>query len=357
MSKSPPSPSSVNGAMVAAQLNAHLLKLISPPVLPSQVKTLLLATAELTSQPSRRNDPVAAFLWCTAAVVAFTALATFAKSLIESGIPAFEVVFFRNLFATLIFSPLLLSRGVELVETTRPGLYGWRCTVMLCAMLLWFSALALVPMAELTAISYLAPLFGTLGAALFLGEVLRARRVTALLIGFIGAMIILRPTGSAMGLGQLLAVLAAMSAAVAGILIKQLTTGTDDPAKIVFLTHLIMVPLSLGPALWVWSWPGIESVPFMIGMGIAATLGHLCLTRAYASADASLVMTFEFTKLPIAAFIGFAVFGERIDGWTWVGAAIVFASALYVTHREAKLRKAALQPPDDDWTGVTRLMR
>jgi drug/metabolite transporter (DMT)-like permease len=136
-----------------------------------------------------------------------------------------------------------------------------------------------------------------------------------------------------------------------------LASGSEDPAKIVFLTHLIMVPISFLPALWVWQWPPLDALPLMFGIGIAATLGHLCLTRAYASADASLVMTFEFTKLPIAALIGFLVFGELIDGWTWVGATVVFASALYVTRREALLRQAQMQPQDDDWTGVTRLLR
>jgi drug/metabolite transporter (DMT)-like permease len=136
-----------------------------------------------------------------------------------------------------------------------------------------------------------------------------------------------------------------------------LTAGSDDPAKIVFLTHLIMVPLSLGPALWVWTWPSADALPLMIGLGLTATLGHLCLTRAYSSAEASLVMTFEFTKLPIAAGIGFVVFGELIDGWTWVGATIVFASALYVTQREAQIRKAQIAQRDEDWTGVTRLLR
>ncbi|MFM2421876.1 MAG: polymerase sigma-54 factor [Pseudomonadota bacterium] len=300
---------------------------------------------------------MAAFLWCTAAIVAFTALATFAKALINSGLPAFEVVFFRNLFATLIFSPLLLTRGRELVTTRRYGLYGWRCFVMVGSMLLWFSALALIPMAELTAISYVAPLFGTLFAALFLGERLRIRRMTALVVGFIGAMIILRPAGSALGLGQLLALLAAICSAVAAILIKQLTSGSDDPAKIVFLTHLITVPVSLGPALFVWRWPVLDMLPMMIGLGVAATLGHLCLTRAYASADASLVMTFEFTKLPVAAFIGYIVFGELIDGWTWVGATIVFLSAFYVTRREAQLRRQAMNEAlEEDWTGASRLM-
>jgi drug/metabolite transporter (DMT)-like permease len=181
--------------------------------------------------------------------------------------------------------------------------------------------------------------------------------MTALVVGFIGAMIILRPAGSALGLGQLLALLAAICSAVAAILIKQLTSGSDDPAKIVFLTHLITVPVSLGPALFVWRWPVLDMLPMMIGLGVAATLGHLCLTRAYASADASLVMTFEFTKLPVAAFIGYIVFGELIDGWTWVGATIVFLSAFYVTRREAQLRRQAMNEAlEEDWTGASRLM-
>ncbi|MEQ1519609.1 MAG: EamA family transporter, partial [Usitatibacteraceae bacterium] len=121
------------------------------------------------------------------------------------------------------------------------------------------------------------------------------------------------------------------------ILIKQLTS-RDDANQIVFLTNLIMTPLSLVPALLYWKWPGIDLAPLLLGMGTCAVLGHMALTRAFALLDASLVMTFEFSRLPFTTAIAYAAFGETIDRWTWIGASIIFASAVYITRREALLR-------------------
>jgi len=201
----------------------------------------------------------------------------------------------------------------------------------------WFYALSLIPIGEVTAISYLAPLFGTLGAVFLLGEVVRVRRWTALAVGFAGAMIILRPSGAAIGVGQVCALISAMLGGLTSVLVKQLTAH-DDPDKIVFLTNAMLMPLSLIPALLVWHWPKMEVLPALIGMGLCAALGHVCVVRGYAATDASLAMTFEFSKLPFAVGIAYLAFGEVIDAWTWIGAVIIFASAVYITRREARLR-------------------
>lgn len=120
----------------------------------------------------------------------------------------------------------------------------------------WFYALALIPMGEVTSIGFLTPLFGTLGAVLFLGEKVRIRRLTALVVGFAGAMMILRPGDTApLGVGEACALFSALSGGFMGVLLKQLAA-KDDPDKIVFLTTAMLTPLSLVPALFVWRWPG-----------------------------------------------------------------------------------------------------
>jgi drug/metabolite transporter (DMT)-like permease len=192
-------------------------------------------------------------------------------------------------------------------------------------MLAWFYALSAIPIGEVTAISFLAPVFGTLGAIFLLGEKVRLRRWTAILVGFLGAMIILRP-GNAVSVG------------IVAIMIKQLTAG-DDPDKIVFLTNLMLTPLSLLPALAVWTWPSPDALLPVLGLGVTAVLGHVALVRGYAATDASLAMTFEFSRLPFAVAIGYLAFGETIDGWTWVGAAVIFAASVYIVRREAQLAR------------------
>lgn len=301
------------------------------PVVKSTVKTI-----------EARNDPVKGALWVVASMATLAGLAACAKALAEHGMHPFQIVFFRNLFAALVFSPLLLTRGAALFDTRQLALYGWRCLLALLSMLTWFSALGMIPLGELTAISFLAPLFGTLGAIVFLHEKVRLRRWTALIVGFAGALIILRPGLSPLGLGQGLALASTMLSGIIAILVKQLTA-RDDPNKIVFLTHLLLVPMSLLPAVWVWQWPPVGELPLIIGMGIFATAGHLMLVRGFAATDASLVLTFEFSKLPFAVAIAYIFFGEVIDLWTWVGAFVIIGSATYIARREARLKTEPIQ--------------
>jgi drug/metabolite transporter (DMT)-like permease len=289
------------------------------------------------------SGPVAGVVWVTISMALFGALAAFARGAMNAGLHPFEVVFLRNLLATLMLSPLLLWRGASLLRSSQLSLYGLRVLVSLLSMQAWFYALALIPIGEVTAISFLAPVFGTLGAILLLGERVRLRRWTAIMVGFLGAMVILRPGMAPLGIGQLCAVFNAMSIGIVAVMIKQLTT-VDDPDKIVFLTNLMLTPLSLAPALLVWTWPTLDALLPVLGLGLTAVLGHVALVRGYAATDASLAMTFEFSRLPFSVAIAYFAFGETIDRWTWVGAAIIFASAVYITRREARLaaeRRAA----------------
>jgi drug/metabolite transporter (DMT)-like permease len=124
------------------------------------------------------------------------------------------------------------------------------------------------------------------------------------------------------------------------VLLKQLSS-EDDSGKIVFLTTVLMLPPTLVPALFVWQTPGWEFLPLIATIGLTAVLGHYCLMRGFASTEASLVMTFDFSRLPFAVLIGWLAFGEVTDRWTWIGAAVIFASAAYITRREARLRSLA----------------
>jgi drug/metabolite transporter (DMT)-like permease len=283
------------------------------------------------------SDPIAGIFWVTISMALLAGLGAFSRATMNAGIHPFQVVFLRNLFAVLMLTPLFYWRGLALARTDQFGLYVGRSLCSLFGMTTWFYALSLITLGEVTAISFLAPLFGTLGAIVVLGEVVRWRRWAALVVGFAGAMIILRPTGTSIGIGQLCAIVSAMSMGLTVILVKQLTA-RDDPDKIVFLTNLLLTPLSLLPALFVWQWLPLEVWPYVLGMGLCAMLGHITLVRGYAATDASLAMTFEFSRLPFATAIGFLAFGETIDAWTWAGALVIFASALYITRRESRLK-------------------
>jgi drug/metabolite transporter (DMT)-like permease len=297
----------------------------------------LFAPRDLTAE--QRTDPVAAVIWVTIAMALFAGLAVFARAAMNAGLHPFVVVFLRNLLAVLLLLPLLVW-GRGLLRSPQIGLYGLRVAISFLSMLAWFYAISLIPIGEVTAISFLAPLFGTLGAIFLLGEQVRMRRWAALIVGFAGAMIILRPGGSPLGIGQICALLSAVATGLTVVLIKQLTS-RDDPDKIVFLTNLMLLPLSLVPALFVWRWPTLDMLPPLLGMGVCAVVGHVALVRGYAATDASLAQTFEFSRLPFTVAIAYVAFRETIDIWTWIGALIIFASAIYITRREAQLRRSS----------------
>jgi drug/metabolite transporter (DMT)-like permease len=299
----------------------------------------IAAALKTSGAPGSRNHPVAALLLVTTSMALLVGIAAAARSAALIGVDPLQIMFFRNLFCVVLMLPLLYWRGWSLVRTSQPRLYGFRVAISLVAMLTYFEALALLPMAEVTAIGFLAPLFGALFAISLLGEHVGGQRWIALLVGFCGAMIMLRPTGAAFGSGQLLALIWAMSMGLISPLIKQLTAA-DDADRIVFITNLASLPVSLVAALFAWSWPPAAAWPLLLLLGVFAVLGHLTLVRGLAIADVSLSMTFDFSRLPFSVVVGYFVFGELIDAWTWVGAIVIFAAAALVTRREARLARA-----------------
>lgn len=301
----------------------------------------IAAALRSSGDPGSQNHPVAAMLLVTTSMALMVGIAAAARSAALAGIDPLQIMFFRNFVCVVLMLPLLYRRGWSLVQTSQPRLYGFRVAVSFIAMLCYFEALARMPMGEVTAIGFLAPLFAALFAIFLLGEHVGPQRWVALLVGFAGAMIILRPAGTPLGTGQMFALGWAMAMGLVAPLIKQLT-GADDADRIVFITNLISVPVSLVPALFVWEWPPLSVLPQLVLLGVFAALGHLTLVRGLAISDASLAMTFDFSRLPFSVVVGYFAFGELIDVWTWVGAIVIFSAAALVTHREAMLARKTI---------------
>lgn len=245
-----------------------------------------------------------------------------------------QIAFFRNFFALLFMMPWLLRTGVGSFRTASLKLQLLRGVVGLIAMLCWFSAVALLPLGQAVALNFTVPLFATIAAALILHEIVRARRWTATAIGFLGILVIARP-----GIGEItpamaLPIVAAAFMAISIVIVKWLSN--RDPATgIVFYQNLVMTPLSLVPALFFWRWPSLLVLLYLVGIGASAVLAHMLLTRAYTKADASAIIPFDYTRLPFIAVGAYLVFGEEPDLWTWVGAAIIAGSSIYIARREA----------------------
>lgn len=290
------------------------------------------------SRAGARHDPLACAFWMIISCALLAGLSVIGRYVTTAGVPPFQVVFLRVIFVLITLLPLFALHGKSFVRTAQWPVYGIRAITGSIAMLAWFSALSLIPVGEVTAISFLAPLFATVGAALILGEVVRIRRWAATLIGLMGALVILRPGVVELSVGSWLAVASAIAMGISSVFIKRLAD-SDNPDKVVFISSLLQAPLTLLPALYVWQWPDPGLWPYLIALGPVAMLGHVTLTRAFAAAEASFTMSFDFARLPFAVVFGFAVFGEIIDMWTWAGASIIFAASVFIVHREAQLKK------------------
>lgn len=257
----------------------------------------------------------------------------------------FEIAFFRNAFGFLFALPLLVRHGTGILRTDKLGLYLTRCVIGIVSMLCGFWAIVNLPLAQAVALSYATPIFITIGAVLVLGEVVRARRWTAVAIGILGVLVIVRPFGHEFSFGSLVALTAAALSAMVAISIKFLSR-TEPPDAIVLWTTLIWVPLSLLPALTVWEWPSLVSWGWVAAAGFFGTVSHMCWTRANRLADASVIAPISFVQLPVVALLAWLLFDETMDRWTVIGAAVIFGSNFYIARREARLARRAVTDPE-----------
>jgi drug/metabolite transporter (DMT)-like permease len=211
-------------------------------------------------------------------------------------------------------------------------------------MLSGFTAVTLIPLADMTALTFTSPIFVTIGAALFLGEVIRMRRMAAIVVGFIGALIILRPGLVEVSTGAMLALVSALTIAIASLIVKKMTE-TESASSIVFWMVMMQAPIALVPTLFVWQWPTAEAWIYLWGMALSGTAAHVLLTRAIGMVEITSLQPLEFAKLPFAVVLAWMVFGEWPDIWIWLGGAVIFASTAYITRREALARRGS--PPQD----------
>ena len=263
---------------------------------------------------------------------------------VSSELPAFVIVFFRNLFGLAFLLPLLISGGFAQMRTTRPGLHALRGMVNIAAMLLFFTAVTITPLAKVTALSFTAPIFAAVLSILLLGERFRIHRWTAIVAGFIGMLIVLRPGLAVVEPGALMALVAAMLWAVAMILIKILSR-TDSSVAIVAWMGIYLCTFSIGPALWVWQWPSLWAFGWLAFIGMMGSLAQVSLSQSLKEAEPTAVLPFDFLKLIWTALLGFWLFAEIPDRFTFLGAGVIFAASLYIAARERRAAKAARPAP------------
>ncbi len=253
---------------------------------------------------------------------------------------AFVIVFFRNFFGTLVLVPMML-RNKGLMKLNRVKANLRRATSGFIATTGTFYAVSHAPMATALSINYTAPLFATVGAVLFLGEKIHFRRVAALIIGFAGMLIVVRPGALPMTPGVLAAMISAVSTAFSIIAIRQLVA-SDDSRSVAAWTFILMTPPSLVVALFFWTWPPANVWPLLFAIGCAAAVGQLSMNRAFALAETSAILPYDFVRFGLVTLAGITFFHERLDALTVVGGVVIFAVTVYLAIRERQVARAAL---------------
>jgi drug/metabolite transporter (DMT)-like permease len=253
----------------------------------------------------------------------------------------FELAFFRNFLALIILSIPLLRLGLKPLHSRRRGLHLLRGVLTTASMLAFFTALSMTPLAQVTALAFTAPLFATVLAIIFLGEVVRLRRWIAILIGFAGTVVILRPGVEAIDLGAGLTLFSAATWGAA-IIVTRILGRSESSHTITLYMALIMTVLSFVPATTVWIWPSLDLYFWLFLMAAFGTVTQLCFTQSLREAETSVVLPIDFLKLIWATAIGYVLFSELPDATTLFGGAMIFASAIYIAYRESRLSRSKI---------------
>ena len=253
------------------------------------------------------------------------------------------ICFYRCLMGLIIITPFVARNNFRALQTDNMRLQIFRALINIISMICWFSAIGMMHFEKATALGFTTPLFTTVLAVLILGEVIRFHRTAALLLGFIGILIIIRPGYVPFEFGTILMLIASFSFSFVLIFVKKLSA-TDSSLTIIFYHLLYMTPVFFILSLFYWQTITLDQIIIFSLMGASGLLSHWCLAQAFKMSDTTFVMPLQFTKLIWASLIGLFIFAEQPDIWTWIGGIIIFISAVYITYREAFKKKGTTKP-------------
>jgi drug/metabolite transporter (DMT)-like permease len=274
-------------------------------------------------------------LWMVCGGLCFSMLNTMAR-LLSQQLDVYQTQFLRYLMGLVVMLPLVWRHGLQAYRPVNTGGQFWRGGVHTLGLILWFTALPNIPLADMTAIGFTGPIFIMLGAAWFLGEPMRGDRWVAALIGFVGVLVVVLPKLTGQGGWYSLVMLASSPVFAASFLITKALTRYEKPGVIVLWQALTVTVLSLPMALPHWQHPGLWQWAGFVFTGVLGSLGHYCLTRAFHTADISATQSLRFLDLVWASLLGWLVFGDLPSPSTWAGALVILLSTVWIARRESR---------------------
>jgi drug/metabolite transporter (DMT)-like permease len=252
----------------------------------------------------------------------------------------FEVAFFRTVFVLIIFLPLVVRNGMNSLKSNNIKLQSFRAVVGSVAMLCMFYGLSITELAKATALMFTVPIFATILAIIFLKEIVGIRRWIAMLVGFSGALIVLRPDIE-LGFGPLLILCASLMWSSSMLMAKTLTK-TDTTLSITFWQAAGLIPATFLLAIQVWEWPTLSQIFMFLMIAIAGTLVHWFLNEALKRAEISALLPLDYLRLIWSVSMGFIFFNELPHAGLWLGAALILGASTYIGIRQAKKKKDEL---------------
>jgi drug/metabolite transporter (DMT)-like permease len=295
----------------------------------------------MASIDSGQNQPVTGVIWMVLMGLNFVAVTAIVKH-IGNEVPAAQSAFLRYFLGLVFLIPMIRPILAAHLTKRQLKLFAARGVVHTIAVILWFFAMARIPIADVTAMNYLSPVYVTLGAALVLKEALPPRRLAAVIIALVGAIVILRPGFREIDQGHI-AMLGTALMFAAGYLIAKQLSGEVSAAVVVGMLS-ITVTIGLAPFAWaVWVPVALSDIGWLFLVACFATAGHYTMTLAFAAAPLTVTQPVTFLQLIWAVAMGALVFNEPVDGWVVFGGAIIMASISFITWREA-LAKRRITP-------------
>ena len=295
----------------------------------------------MSEHPSSR--PGVGIAWMVFTGVLFVMVTGLVKYLGPT-MPAPQAAFLRYALGLILLVPMLPFREGLRLQKHQLRLSVWRGVLHSGAVTLWFFAMARIPIADVTAMNYMAPIYVTIGAALFLGERLALRRLGAIAFALLGVIIILRPGFREIGAGHMAMVLATLFFGASYLLAKRLTD--EMPAGLVVVLLSVIVTIALLPmALVVWVPPSGFDLIILFLVACIATLGHYTMTLAFKATSISVTQPVTFLQLVWAVTLGVVVFGEAVDPFVVLGGGIILGSVTFISSREATLQRRLRTPP------------
>ncbi len=282
------------------------------------------------------NNQFAIFL-IIISIIFGTLMGTFIK-LAQEELNVFTTGFLRFFFGLLIITPYILKTKFEVFSTKNLKIHILRSALNLPAMLLGFAALAMLPLEKMTAIHFIVPIIVTILAVIFLKEKIYLYRSIALVMGFLGMLIILRPGIIDISIGIYMALISSLIWSVVIILTKKVS---KDDSAITILSHqyVYMSLFSFPLVIYFWDQPSLKTIIFILCAAMSGTILHIALNHAYKLVDVTMTQPYSFLGLVVSSIIGYFVFSDKPDFYTWLGASVIFCGVLLISYRELQLNK------------------